>query len=458
MDDINDIRKRHEQRRQLTRACAGKLQYLEAFRGKTPAYTLYMQVPTAFLGRDRDPGEKGSVDLLICRASDGLAAMAFVFDIGGDKANIPARLACLRPCRLELPGGPTGEELSETATRVLVKAGELPADPKEVSGSVTLNTCPLKQVRAREGIDLTWEQANGGQLFYKDGAITPYGVDCRLVLRRVWEKNEWITEVDVLSGEEDAILQALRFSRDMLPPSQIPLRDRMESVKKGEPADSAYPAHMAKLLDELLAAPLDSIMDPKVVERVRELLPGRPDRSATYDGALLVIHDLLHRYLEEDGKDRRLYDLAGSLMDSLIRWLREGPATPPVNSARQQSLRQRLANIQGGPARQLIGSAPLFGYLQGASARLGTGYPLTLFRSWKADTAATVNLFCLALEKGRHRDGFMFDEDCPTWIPDGFFHLYSFLVEPFHPDVDLWRYLEKQPAPWAQSDTDTTDR
>lgn len=445
MDDIHDIRTRNKNRCRLTLACARALEDLPYLQGDDPAYRLYMQVPTTFLGSDADPEEKGSIDLLLCRASDGLAASAFVFDIDTDSPEIPDRLDALRLRRVGLLGA-TQAMMKEIAAYVLKEASALPGDPGELSGSLRLDTCPLAELLAREGRNLKEEELIQGQLLRPDGSVTDYGSECRLVLRRVRRNGAWTSAVDVLAGKSDRILKALRFSRETLPPSQFPLQDRMEAMKNGVPADSAYPAHMADLLDRLLAANIEHIWNFNIMSRIGKAFPGDDglERSATYGGALGMVHDLLHRFLEGGWEDETLYGLADSMMAQLLRWLRRGDAFPLSDGAGQQSISQRLSNIHGMQERALIASAPMFGYLQGASAWLGSEYPCMLFRSWSGSSRLTVDhLGKWITELRDKKHGSEIDRDRPMHIPDAFFYMYSFLVEPFCPDIDVWNAMNE---------------
>lgn len=444
MEDLLHFRTHHESRRRLALACAKALEGLEGFSGVRSAYKLYLQVPVRFIGQNADPNELGSVDLLICRARDGLAALAVVFDIGRDRVLIPNRLSGMNVRHLTLVMEPNEAKLEEAAGIIRRAAAELPADAGKVSGHVTMETFPLKRALSQWQIEMPHSDTLvRGQILYPDGAVTPYGADCGLVVRRVRRKSGWTDTLDVLVSRYGEARKALDYSRELRQPSRVCLQERVSAVSGGVPSDKAYPAHMAALLDKLLAAPVEDVIPPGgVMSHIRELFPDDPDCCATYGSALHTAHELLRRFLEGNGKDLALYDLADELLASLLNWLRKGPMFPPENKAEQQSIRLRVANIHGVPAREQIVSAPLFGYLQGASARLGTEYPCSLFRSWAGKPGYTVGSVAKWVRESRDKDSGQFDIDNPTYIPDAFFYMYSLLVEPICPDVDLWRCIE----------------
>lgn len=148
MENIREIRARHENSRRLALACAKALEGLEDFLGTPSVYKVYLQVPVNFLGECEDWSETGSVDLLVCRAKDGLAALAVVFDLDGDRPRIPERLAAMNIRRFELTGELDDAKLAAAADAVC-KAAELPVDVRNICGPVKLDTRSLKLVLSR---------------------------------------------------------------------------------------------------------------------------------------------------------------------------------------------------------------------------------------------------------------------------------------------------------------------
>lgn len=222
---------------------------------------------------------------------------------------------------------------------------------------------------------------------------------------------------------------------------RIPLRDRLEAAGKGEPADSAYAACMAKLLDGLLAASVESDLEEFLAMGMfLEKLPDG-DYSPTYGSTLELVRDLTHRYL--DSGDSGEYMLAGELMSMLLSWLADGPKYVPESGEGPRSLQARLGDIQGTPVRTRIAGATVTGYMRGAVARLGTECPRDI-NELEQGGVTTVEELARFLKKQWFRETPSGRCDGRICISGTFTDMYSLLVHPILPDGDTLRSMREQ--------------
>lgn len=440
METIHDRKVRNTERRLVTQACAEALEGHRAFQGGDQKYKLYLQVPTRFLGEDADPGEDGVIDMLVCRAEDGLAVMAVVFRMKDGHCQMPDRLAGIRVSDVPTIGWSPPYRIESSVRCVLTDAGFcLPEDTKRARGTVRLNVRPLE----REWAGLRAKRSRGdlvrGQILCPDGAVTAYGAKYGLVLCRTKRKNGWAEELGVVSDKYDEARELLRWSRKKLPPGKVPLGTRLAAAKNGAPADRAYAAHMAEQLDQLLAAPVGRELE--AFGAVSEVLNTFPDKdySTTYGGALEMVHDLVELYLK-DGRDTGPYMLAGEIMSALLDWLRKGPRPVPEDQEDPQSVRGRLGDILGTRTRDLVANASVVGYVQGAAARLGTGYPLDIY-NWGQGGTLPVKGFAQYLSKQWLREVPPAPRGGQARISGTFDDMYSLLVQPILPDYDTMQLM-----------------